>query len=194
VKEHLAELVHIAFLEKDYARAAGYVKTAGAAAARFGKTGWDNNDAWTSYRIGQSLAVVEGQAAALPWLARAVELAPYHLEFQSVYGASLAQTGQPQKARETFEFILSEQPNHTQALANLGFILLSQSGDTARARSLYERALAMDPDYLTAQYNLAGLYIYQKAFDRATALLGDILRRHPGEEKAREILRTLGGP
>ncbi len=193
VRRFLHQLVHIAFLEKDYRRVVDLRRRAGIEAGSFGITSWSNRDAWSCYRIGEAMRGL-GVEGALGFLDRAAELAPYNLEFRSVYGTALMEAGRTADAKKAFRFILEEFPDHVQAMSNLGYILLSTEGDTTGSYDLYMRALSLDPGFLSARYNLAGWYLYRQRFTEAKHTLQEILRDHPGEQRARSILSSLPAP
>ena len=64
------------------------------------------------------------------------------------------QGGRPQEAAACFRKVLSQKPDHADALLLLG-ILAYQAGDAAQARDMIGRAIALRPDNATYHYNLA---------------------------------------
>lgn len=191
IRNNFHSLVHLYYLKKDYPKILSYVKTLENPLTFLNNKSYSNTDAWTCYRIGQALENTGASNAALVYYKQAIDLAPYHLQFQNVYGSQLMGAGMVKEAKQVFEFVLKEFPANTTALSNLGFICLSTDGDTAKARYLYEKALSLDPDYLAAQYNVAGLYIYTKQFAKAKSVLNKILAKYPAEQKAKQILSSL---
>jgi tetratricopeptide (TPR) repeat protein len=66
------------------------------------------------------------------------------------------QEGECEEARRRYAAILAVQPDHLEALVNLGNIL-HQSGFRKEAAAHFRRALSLNPDHVEANYNLANL-------------------------------------
>lgn len=60
-------------------------------------------------------------------------------------------------AEKKYEALLEQEPEHTDALVNLGNIRF-QFGDPPAAEACYRKALCIDPDHVTANFNLANLF------------------------------------
>ncbi|MGM0453502.1 MAG: tetratricopeptide repeat protein [Thermodesulfobacteriota bacterium] len=60
-------------------------------------------------------------------------------------------------AEKKYEALLDQDPEHTDALVNLGNIRF-MFGDAPAAEACYRRALCIDPDHVTANFNLANLF------------------------------------
>lgn len=60
-------------------------------------------------------------------------------------------------AEKKYEALLDREPEHTDALVNLGNIRYMFC-DPAGAEACYRRALCIDPDHVTANFNLANLF------------------------------------
>ncbi len=193
IQRNFHALVHIYFLEKNYRQVVHYAEQWGEVLNHLKTKSYSNADAWTCYRVGEGYANTGNSKKAVEFYERAVELAPFNLDFQNVYASQLMEENEMGKAEQVLKFILNEFPGNAKALLNLGFLKLTVYGDTASARQNYEKALLLDPDYLQAWYNIAGLYIYRKDFSSAKKMLNEILRKNPEEEKAKMIIKNLPG-
>ena len=191
IRKNFSSLVQVYFLKNDYSKIVYYVKQADDPLYFLNKKSFSNADSWTCYRIGESFENTGQPENALRFYKRAVDLAPYELDFQNKYGTILTQTGNNVEAKKVFEFIISEYPKYPAAFSNLGYIYLSTAGDTAKANELYNKAIALNPDYWQAWYNKAGLYAYQKNFIEAKKVLKYVLKRKPNDEKAKQILNSI---
>lgn len=81
----------------------------------------------------------------IKWFAKAVELAPYNLEFHNKLGSAFMNSGKINEAIVELNFIISENPKYISAYTNLGFISISNN-DVAKAEQLYNKALLLDSD------------------------------------------------
>jgi Tfp pilus assembly protein PilF len=154
------------------------------------KKSYSNENAWTSYRIGEAFYQAGELQRATNYYKNAVDLAPYGLDFKNKYGSALAASGLTLYAEKEFTDILKEQPKHVSALTNLGFIKLQQ-GKANEAQQLYFKALALDPDYEPLLLNIAGLYAYKKDFKQSKLYLEKILKRNPNNQQAKQALNQI---
>lgn len=150
---------------------------------------YDNADAWTAYRIGEALNA-QYNSEALKFYTKAVELAPYVPDFMSKKATALASAGRGEEAIDLFKKLLKEQPQHTEALNNLGFTYL-QAGNTILAELNFDKALAVNPDYVQAWLNKASLYIMKENYAEARKALKEVLRINPDHEKALAAMAYL---
>ncbi len=152
---------------------------------------YDNQDAWTCYRVGEAYYNSGQIPGSVRWFKRAVELAPYHLDFRNKYGTALAGTEKTEEAIAQFTFILSENPNYVQAYSNLGYLKLVQ-GFPAQALKIYTNAQKLDPDNEPLLLNLAGYYMYMGDRESAKKYLNRIISKNPQNLKAKAVLRQMG--
>ena len=117
-------------------------------------------------------------------------LAPHYFEFANKYGASAMQNSQKEQAKLVYEKLVKESPFYAPAWSNLGYIFLLD-GDVNRAENFYRKSLALDPDYQPALLNLVGLHLYRNEIMDAKKLLQAIIKKHPSNSQAQEILKTL---
>lgn len=169
------------FLLQDYGRVAGYAEKLKPA---------DMNDAWTAYRIGESLFQLQNFEKALVWYRRATEILPYGLDFQSKYGTCLLALNQQSEAEKVFSFILNENPDHVPANTNLGFIHMQQ-GRNSMAYEYMRRAQQLDPDYEQNLINLAVWYHNNRQYKLAERQLLHLIKKHPDNQQARAMLADL---
>ena len=172
-------LINLYFLQKDYQSIIAFVERMGVKdlMTNYLKTQeFSNYDAWTSYRIGQAFEDNGSYIVANSYYGNAVQLAPFNLDFQTKYGGLLVNMNKLGKAKDIFEFIISEDPKYTSAYVNLGFVYLNRQEIDA-AKKTFKKALALDPDNIQALINLATIYLYesdkvkfQEYYDRAVLL------------------------
>jgi len=124
------------------------------------------------------------------WFKKATELAPYNLDFRNKYGIALASLDQLKPAASEFEFVLIENPKNVMAYTNLGFIKLKQ-GFPQEAIRLFTIAVKLDPDYEPLLLNLAGYYSFMKDKKQAISYLEKILKKNPGNQKAKMALQQI---
>ncbi len=150
------------------------------------------SDAWTAYRIGDAYFNLGQTAAALPWYKRATEIWKYAPDFQNKYGTCLLALSKPDEAQKVFEFVISENPNHVSANTNLGYIYMQQ-GNSTMAYDYMMRANQLDPDYEQNLINLAVWHYSNKDYGKAKKRLEHLLRKHPNNTRARDMLLDLDG-
>jgi len=64
-------------------------------------------------------------------------------------------------------------------------------GRPSEAIRLYKKAYALDPDNTALLLNLAGYYLYQQDVESAKIYLQKVLKKEPGNQQAKEILKQL---
>lgn len=151
----------------------------------------DNANAWTCYRIAESYYTLAQLQPALHWIKQAVAAAPYNLDFRNKYANILALLNQTNAAIKEYQRVLEEHPENVQALVNLGYLSLA-NGRPDVCFSYYSRALQLDPDYEMLLLNLSGYYLYTGNTAEAKNCLLRLLKRHPENKQARQILKQIG--
>ncbi len=140
---------------------------------------------YSAYYVGQLLRQ-QGQPY-LPWLARAVALAPANADFRYELAAARAATGDAPGAEAAYRALLALQPWHRRALLNLGYQRLL-AGDYAEALRLTRAAQRQDPTYALAYENEANIYLQQGDAPAALKLLAGLEKRFPQQAaKYREL-------
>ena len=156
----------------------------------FIKKTYDNTDAWACYRIAESYYYQNQITKALMWFKRAIELAPYHLDFRNKYGTTLASTNQLSEAETQFNFILKENQKYVSAYSNLGYIKLLQ-GKESDALLLYKKGESIDPDNELLLLNLSAYYLYKHENKIAKKYLQHLHKLYPKNEKVNVALNKL---
>jgi Tfp pilus assembly protein PilF len=169
------------YLLKDFSKVAQYAAAIKPAAM---------NDAWTSYRIGESYFQMQKMTEALPWYKRATEILKYSLDFQNKYGTCLLALDKLTEAKQVFDFVLKEDPKYVSANTNIGFLFMQQ-GNTTMAYYHLLKAYNLDPDHQQTIFNLAILYHNDGKNEKAKVMLTRLLKRDPQNERARMMLSEL---
>ncbi len=156
----------------------------------FIKKTYDNTDAWACYRIAESYYHKNQITKGLMWFKRAIELAPYHLDFRNKYGTTLASTNQLSEAETQFNFILKENQKYVSAYSNLGYIKLLQ-GKESDALLLYKKGESTDPDNELLLLNLSAYYLYKHENKIAKKYLQHLHKLYPKNEKVNVALNKL---
>jgi tetratricopeptide (TPR) repeat protein len=188
-------LVQLYFLRNDYVKATDLVSQVGRDklfANRLNKKSYDNQHAWTCYRIGECYNYLNNPTEALYAFQQACRLAPYVPEFMDKMATAYAILGNNKMARQYFEETLKQNPRYVAALTDFGFLHLSE-GKPDEAEALYKKALALDPDNEDALMNMAGLYNFKGDRKTAIKILKDLIKKRPGNKRAPQILKSLEG-
>ncbi|MFI5141909.1 MAG: tetratricopeptide repeat protein, partial [Bacteroidia bacterium] len=157
---------------------------------RLNKKSYDNQNAWTCYRIGESYNYQNKANEALPFFEQANKLAPFVVEFKDKLATAYASAGNNNLAHQYFNETITENPKYVPAIANLGFLYLTEN-NAQMAEQLYKQALALDPDNENTLMNLAGLYNYKGNIIEAKNTLKQILKKHPDNKNAAQILAAM---
>jgi len=148
------------------------------------------NDAWTAYRIGEAYYQLQHADSALPWYQRATDIWHFSLDFENKYGICLLALNKVPEALKVFQFVLGENPNHVSANTNLGYIYMQQ-GNNTMSYDYMMRAYDLDPDYEQNLINLAVWYHNSQQPAKAKNSLEHLLKKHPGNERAKAMLLDL---
>ena len=120
----------------------------------------------------------------------ALEIAPEDPEANYSLGMVYAQTGETAKADEYLHRALAARPAYPEALNNLGVLyLVTERRDDAIAS--FEQCVRVAPAFDQAYLNLARVYALEGARDKARGDLLDLLKQHPDQAQAKEMLRQL---
>ena len=93
-------------------------------------------------------------------------------------------------ALSTYETLLEQDPDHSEA-AFRAALILDQSGDDEAAIDLYERCTAYPPAHSNALINLALLYEERARLPEAEALLQTVLDDYPNHQRAEQFLKSV---
>ncbi len=98
--------------------------------------------------------------------------------------------GQDEKAIETYEGCLGENPDHEQAIFRLA-LLYDRRAEDAKAIELYERLCTSQPVSVNAMMNLAVLYEDNNLYHEAHRCLETVLRSNPNHARARLYMKDV---
>lgn len=186
-------IIQLYFLKNDFSSAISLVTKFGKEELvknRLNKPSYDNQHAWTCYRIAECYNYQNKTSEAILFLEQADKLAPFVPEFTDKLATAYAVIGNIKMARQYFEQALKENPKYVPAIANYGFLYLSE-GNVAMAEQLYNKALALDPDNEDALMDMAGFYNFKGKTKEAMELLKQVIKKYPNNKKAPEILKAL---
>jgi len=192
-QKNFSSLVHYYFLRGDYNSMKTFVSSV--------NRNWifdtllvhmtfDNEDAWTAYRIGESYFNSGDAANAEAYYRKSVDLAPFIPDFRAKYALALASGQKSAEAKTQYEEVLKQYPMYVSALSSLGYLWLS-AGNDAQAEKMYTDALKYDPDDKTALMNTAGLYIFRKNYPEALKYVNLVLVKNPGDVQAAQLRTQL---
>lgn len=154
------------------------------------KVQFDNADAWTAYRIGQAYENVNQLDESFIFYSRAIELAPYHLDFLNKYGSILVALNRIREAKRIFARIIHENPRNDMAWVNLGYCeTLLQNPQ--QAFQSYVQALRHNPDNFQALLNLASYHASTGTAGLAKPYLIRAIRIQPQHQQAQQLLRVI---
>ncbi|MEA3478410.1 MAG: pilus assembly protein TadD [Bacteroidota bacterium] len=151
---------------------------------------YSNYDAWAAYRIGQAIETTGNLKLAHKYYQKATLLAKYNLEFQNKLGSIQIAMQDLKNAKETYDFILSENPLFASAHVNYGYTLLLL-GNIDQAEYHYDIALSLDPDQLQALLNKAGLYFIKQDQEQGMEYIDQVLILEPDHPQANMIKRNF---
>jgi tetratricopeptide (TPR) repeat protein len=193
IKSNFRSLIRWAYLKNDFSQVIRYAKKATEQLAILKNKNFNNEDAWTMYRVAEAYSNGEDKNQAINYFKRAVELEPFNLEFRNKLGAAQMKMGRQDEARKNFQFILDENPKFVLAWINLGYLILSVDHDILKADYCYDEALTLDPDNVQALYNKAGTLHYLNKNGDARKILQRLVKLDQGNEKAKVLLKNLSG-
>jgi tetratricopeptide (TPR) repeat protein len=193
IKNNFSDLVHYWFLKNDYMGVKNTTDKAGRTyvldSVLVNKT-FDNANAWTAYRIGESFYKLGDPATAELFYKKSVDLAPFHPDFRSKYALTLASQKKNFEARAQYQEVINQNPYYVTAITNLGFLWL-QEGDDVKAESYYKQALQADPDDEQALMNMAGLWMYRRNEKEALPYIKRTLKVNPKNAQALQLQQII---
>jgi tetratricopeptide (TPR) repeat protein len=140
--------------------------------------------------IGRCLSGLQRFAEAESVLRRALEgLDDANTRYD--IGFVLDRLGLAAEAVAEYQRALDRNPNHRDALNNLG-VDFARQGRLPQAARQFERLVAIDPANADAHTNLGGVFIAQGARHLAAREFREALRLNPDHARAREGLREIG--
>lgn len=184
-------LIQIAYLKKSPTLVAQYLSRLPDLINRLNKKSLDNKDAWTSYRIAESLQQLGQQIESTGWFRNAYQLAPSSAEFANSYANAIALNGDRMEARKLFSSLVKEHPYFAPGYCNLGYFILVEERNTTLAQQYFDTALSLDPDYELALLNKANAYLLENKKELALQVIRKVLKINPGNQQAAMALEKL---
>lgn len=166
-----------------------FLKNNFAKAAVFGsKLDLAHMDAWTCYRMGQSLMNQSKWKSAEKYIEQACRLQPKNFEF--LFKRSVVEHELKNSIAEelSLKSVLELNSNHTQALNNLGYFYFKK-GEIAKSGRLYERCLVTNPDYVPLLKNLFDYYLFTNNLSKAKGMAQKILKLEPDNKALLSFLK-----
>ena len=145
-------------------------------------------DAWGFYRIGQSYLNISQWDKAETFIQKALKIQPKNFEF--IYKLSIAKhnLGKTLDEEQTLKFVIVLNPNHTQALNNLGYLYF-KSGEMSKANLYYTRSLVTNPDFLPLLKNMFDYYLTSSNKVKALEMAKRILKKEPNNKTLKDFLQ-----
>ena len=179
------------FLKNNLRALGTYVDGQGAekVLASLSNESYDNQDAWTAYRIGQAYDDGTNWSMAEAFYQRAVNLAAEELDFQNKLALLWFKQGKIQLAEEGFLELLARFNRHQEGLNNLAYLYLKK-GNLVQAEIYLQRVIKFYPDYELAWLNRANLASQKEDAQLLKAALQEVVRINPQNKQAQELLNT----
>lgn len=190
-QDSLPELIQVYFLNQQLDKICVVVNKVGKekVTAKYNRKNYANTDAWTLYRIGEAFYTANQMNDAIYFYKQASALAPFIMDFKNKLATSLAFVNKIEEAKNIYESIITEMPNHVQAHCNLGYLYLL-IGNDFMAELHYKKALALDPNYEQVVINLYGYYSYKNNKSKADLILANYLKFNKPSDKIKAILTS----
>ena len=180
--------IHLYFLKKDYESIRNIVYAV--ENYPLNKMTYDNQHAWTLYRIGYSFANNKQNILAIEYYERAVALAPYVLEFKMKLADLLLNQGSYEKSIIHYKNILNEFPKMQTAWCNLGFAYLKY-GNIIEAEVCFNNSISLDPNHIQTLLNLASIHVLLDEKEKVVKYLKRVLDIQPNNIKANNLLKEI---
>jgi tetratricopeptide (TPR) repeat protein len=154
------------------------------------KQSYDNQHAWTLYRIAESFCNINNLNTAEQFFDACIKLAPYQLDMRIKYATTLANNKKLPKAIEQLEFVLKENPKIVTVYTNLGYLYL-MAGDTIKCEKYYLIGEKLDPNNVALLMNLGGYYANFKQYNKAKLYFKRVLKLENNNTLAKQMLNNL---
>ena len=151
---------------------------------------YSNQDAWSSYRIGEAFFQNNQFGEAEQFYQQSVKLAPYNLEFRNKYGVCLFKQDKVEFAIDEFKFIINEDNNFVSAYTNLGYLSL-KLGKRSEALMYYNYALTLNPGHEKTLINKAQLLLLDNNKKDAFICVDKLLLINTHNEEVQILLNIL---
>jgi len=142
-KTHLK--THYFFLKKDYLSIVDYA-IINNLTEKLVNVSYDNQDAWTCYRIASSFYNLNFYVKAKTYFEKSVSLAPLNLDFKNELAGTLIKLNELDSAKKILNNIVEMNPKYEKAYCNLG-VLYAMSNRHNLALEQFNKAIALNPNY-----------------------------------------------
>ncbi len=193
IKSNFDELINLYFLKNDYTHVISLVNSVMSSYAlnlHCTNMTYDNEHAWTAYRIAKSYNYLGNTSSALLFYKKAMKLAPYFLEIHQDCAILLATNKQSEEAEKVFKYIINQNAKMPITLNNYGYLLLNKN-DILNADKFITQAIAIDPDYENALLNKIAIELYKGNNTQAKILTQRVLKINKENTKAKALLEQL---
>ncbi len=188
---HFLELkVNYFYLKDDYEKIGKLIQENGNTdlfKKHLNKKTFDNQNAWTCYRVGEAFSKLGVKSNAILFFQQACALAPYFPDFSEKLATAYAVNGDLINAEKYYQLTLQENPKHVLTYSQYGFLKLSQ-GKMKEAEELFNKGLSYDPDNEKLLLNKVGFYNATNQLNQSQNLLKKIIKKFPSNEQAKQIL------
>ncbi len=198
-KEGFFSFVFFHFISNSFNEIVEYVNDRGvdSVLSIFNKKQYNNFDALTCYRIGQSYYRNKNYRLAHDFLKQSVDLAPYHLNIIEKYAVNLVKLSEFEKAKTQFQFLINEDPKFFSAYNHLGnlyihdYLISNEDSDKNLASYYFDIALNLNPNYEHALLNKTRIYVLEDDISSAKKMLKKIKSIYPYNEYADLLLNEI---
>ena len=189
IETSFKEYIHLYYLQDDNFSILNICNTVND--LKLSKVSYSNRDAWTAYRIAQAHQNQGlSNEKAIFYYKKAVELAPYVLDFRLKLADCYSTSMSYALAEQEYRFLLSQFSKDERAWCNLGFVLLQQ-GKPDEAMNCYDTALKLNPTHVQSLINKASLLIFKDDISAGKLYLNRVLEIDPNNIKVNYLLNTL---
>jgi hypothetical protein len=151
---------------------------------------YDNYDAWTLYRLGESFAKLNDYVSAVIYFKKAVELAPYVLDFCYKLGNAYFNCKQIADAKRIFNEIIKQDYEFALAYNGLGYIAMVE-GDFTTAQKMLEKAYALEPRNEIILLNFINLCYLKNEIKKMEGLINQLSNVNPRHIKLKALKRLV---
>jgi tetratricopeptide (TPR) repeat protein len=140
-------------------------------------------DALKALSLGRKASNEKGDAAALPYHQRAIELDPNFALAYTAAGADYSNLGQLERANEYYgkAFLLREHASEREKLAITADYYLNVTGELDKAAQTYQEEIESYPRSSVAYGNLGVVFALQGQFEKATDATRQFIRLTPDQ-------------
>ena len=190
-KSNLALSIRLNFLQHNYFEIIRRVATQSDSkiCKLYNQVTFDNNDAWTLYRIGESYNMVGNTFKTIQYYQLASQLAPFQIEFKNKYATSLIANNQLPQALNELSDLVKLDNRYAPAYCNRGYVYFLMH-EYKLAENEYKKAMQIDPDYTQVAVNQYILYTNWGRMQAAQTALQTFLTMHPDNPTISKLLKV----